>query len=125
MITRHFTLPNNLTFLRLLIIPFIGISLTASFPAHNLVSVVLYAVAAITDTLDGRIARKRQQVSELGKFLDPLADKILVITVLVILVGAGTLPTWVVIVIFGRESDHRTANSGRRARRGGGFDGLG
>lgn len=103
MIRQHLTLPNNLTLLRLLTIPVIGWCLVATFPGHDVVSVVLYAFAAVTDTLDGQIARRRGQVSELGKFLDPLTDKIMVITVLVLLVGAGTLATWVVIVIFARE----------------------
>jgi CDP-diacylglycerol--glycerol-3-phosphate 3-phosphatidyltransferase len=67
------------------------------------VSVAVYASAAATDTLDGRIARSRQLVSELGKFLDPLADKILVITVLAILLGENLVPFWVVVVIFARE----------------------
>lgn len=103
MVRRHFTLPNNLTILRLFLIPVVGVSLVANYAGHYLVTVVLYAVAAFTDTLDGQIARRRDQVSELGKFLDPLADKILVITVLVILVGDAVLPTWVVVVIFARE----------------------
>jgi len=68
-----------------------------------MVSVVVYSAAAATDTLDGRIARSRHLVSELGKFLDPLADKVLVITVLAILVGENVVPFWVVVVIFMRE----------------------
>jgi CDP-diacylglycerol--glycerol-3-phosphate 3-phosphatidyltransferase len=97
------TLPNQLTLLRLLLVPVIGYTLTATWPYHDQVSVAVYATAAGTDTLDGRIARSRHLVSELGKFLDPLADKVLVITVLVILVGAAVVPFWVVVVIFMRE----------------------
>ena len=100
---KHLTLPNQLTILRLLLVPVIGLTLTAGFAYHYQVSVAVYGAAAATDTLDGRIARRRQTVSELGKFLDPLADKILVITVLVILVGASLVPSWVVIVVFARE----------------------
>jgi len=100
---RHLTLPNQLTLLRLLLVPVIGYTLAAGFAYHYQVSVAVYASAAATDTLDGRIARRRKVVSELGKFLDPLADKILVITVLVILVGAGVVPSWIVVVIFARE----------------------
>ena len=62
-----------------------------------------YAAAAATDTLDGRIARARHQVTELGKFLDPLVDKIMVITVLVILVEKSLLAAWVVVIVFARE----------------------
>jgi len=97
------TLPNQLTVLRLLLVPVIGYTLTATWMYHDQVSVAVYASAAATDTLDGRIARSRNLVSELGKFLDPLADKILVITVLAILLGANLVPFWVVVVIFARE----------------------
>lgn len=100
---RHLTLPNQLTILRLLLVPVIGVSLSLEFAYHYQVSWAVYATAAATDTLDGRIARGRKMVSELGKFLDPLVDKILVITVLVILVEKSLLPGWVVVVIFGRE----------------------
>ena len=100
---RHLTLPNQLTLLRLLMVPLIGYTLTATWALHDQVSVAVYASAAATDTLDGRIARSRNLVSELGKFLDPLADKILVITVLAILVGENVVPFWVVVVIFARE----------------------
>jgi len=101
--TRHLTLPNQLTLLRLLLVPVIGYTLTASWAFHDQVSAAVYAGAAATDTIDGRIARSRQLVSELGKFLDPLVDKILVITVLAILVSQNVVPFWVVVVIFSRE----------------------
>jgi len=102
-VIRHLTLPNQLTILRLLLVPVIGYTLTATWALHDQVSVVVYSAAAATDTLDGRIARSRHLVSELGKFLDPLADKVLVITVLAILVGENVVPFWVVVVIFMRE----------------------
>lgn len=100
---RHLTLPNQLTLLRLLLVPVIGVTLSARFATHFQVSALLYAVAAASDTLDGRLARSRKQVSELGKFLDPFVDKVLVITVLAILVGQSLLSAWVLAVIFGRE----------------------
>lgn len=100
---RHLTLPNQLTILRLVLVPVIGYTLTATWAFHDQLSVVVYGAAAATDSLDGRIARSRNLVSELGKFLDPLADKVLVITVLVILVGENVVPFWVVVVIFMRE----------------------
>ena len=100
---RHLTLPNQLTILRLLLVPVIGYTLSASWAFHDQVSVAVYASAAATDSLDGRIARSRHLVSELGKFLDPLADKVLVITVLAILVAQNVVPFWVVVVIFMRE----------------------
>jgi CDP-diacylglycerol---glycerol-3-phosphate 3-phosphatidyltransferase len=101
--TGRLTLPNQLTILRLLLVPVIGVSLTSTFAWHDQWSAAVYATAAATDTLDGQIARRRNLVTDLGKFLDPLADKLLVITVLLILVGANDLPFWVVVVIFARE----------------------
>jgi CDP-diacylglycerol--glycerol-3-phosphate 3-phosphatidyltransferase len=85
------------------LVPVIGLSLVSSFTDHYQVTVLTYAAAAVTDTLDGRIARARHQVTELGKFLDPLVDKIMVITVLVILVEKSLLGAWVVVIIFARE----------------------
>jgi len=101
-VRRHLNLPNQLTILRLLLVPVIGLALAASFTDHYQVAVIVYAAAAATDTLDGRVARARHQVTELGKFLDPLVDKIMVITVLVILVEKSLLWAWVVVV-FARE----------------------
>jgi CDP-diacylglycerol--glycerol-3-phosphate 3-phosphatidyltransferase len=102
-VRRHLTLPNQLTLLRLLLIPVVGYTLTASFSYHDQVSAAVYATAAATDTLDGHIARKRKLITQLGKFLDPLADKLLVITVLIVLVSAAAIPFWVVVVIIARE----------------------
>ena len=100
---RHLTLPTQLTILRLLLVPVIGVTMTAGFAYHFQVSTAVYATAAATDSLDGQIARRRKQITELGKFLDPLADKILVMTVLAILVDQRALAVWVFIVIFVRE----------------------
>lgn len=100
---RYLTLPNQLTLLRLLLFPVVAYCAVARFPHHFEASAGVFAVAAITDNLDGRIARRRNQVSELGKFLDPLADKLLVIGALLILVSLSLLPAWIVIVIVGRE----------------------
>lgn len=96
-------LANQLTILRLLLVPVIGITLTSGGQWHDQVSAAVYATAAATDTLDGQIARRRKLVTDLGKFLDPLADKLLVITVLAILVSSNVLAFWVVVVIFARE----------------------
>src|SRR5450631_3049437 len=86
-VIRHLTLPNQLTILRRLLVPVIGYSLSADFAYHAQVSAAVYATAAATDSLDGHIARRRHSVTELGKFLDPLADKILII-----LVGQTVIP---------------------------------
>jgi CDP-diacylglycerol--glycerol-3-phosphate 3-phosphatidyltransferase len=101
--TGRLNLPNSLTILRLLLVPVLGVTLTSSGPWHDQVSAAVYAAAAATDTLDGQIARRRKLVTDLGKFLDPLADKLLVITVLAILVSADVLAFWVFVVILARE----------------------
>ena len=100
---RHLNLPNQLTLLRLLLVPVIAVALVIRFTDHYQIAVIVYALAALTDTLDGRLARSRHQVTELGKFLDPLVDKIMVITVLVALVEKSLLAAWVVVVVFVRE----------------------
>ena len=96
-------LPNLLTLSRLLGIPVLVWVLVAGFPGHDQWAAALFLVFSATDTLDGRIARRFGVVTELGKFLDPLADKLFVLSVLVTLVQLGLLPAWVVVVIFGRE----------------------
>lgn len=103
MIRKRLNLPTQLTLLRLALIPVVGYSISAGFPYHDQVGAAVYATAAATDTLDGEIARRRRMITELGKFLDPLADKLLVITVLAILVGSNVLAFWVFVVILARE----------------------
>jgi CDP-diacylglycerol--glycerol-3-phosphate 3-phosphatidyltransferase len=73
------------------------------FPGHDQLAAALFVVFSFTDTLDGQIARRRGMVSDLGKFLDPLADKLLVLSVLIVLVQEGLVAAWVVVVIFSRE----------------------
>jgi nicotinamide-nucleotide amidase len=96
-------LPNALTASRLLAIPVLMALLVAAFPYHDQVAAALFVAASLTDTLDGNLARRRGQVTELGKFLDPLADKLFILSVLIVLVQERELAAWVVVVIFGRE----------------------
>lgn len=96
-------LPNALTFSRILAIPALLLLLVASFPGHDQIAAALFVASSATDSLDGTLARRRGQVTELGKFLDPLADKLFVLAVLIELVQLGVLAAWVVVVIFGRE----------------------
>jgi CDP-diacylglycerol---glycerol-3-phosphate 3-phosphatidyltransferase len=70
---------------------------------HEFVAPALFIVASITDSLDGRIARRYAKVTTMGKFLDPLADKMLILAVLAVLVQDSLLPAWMVVVIVGRE----------------------
>ena len=98
-------LPNKLTILRMvLIIPFVACMLVPGLgDAGMYASVVLFVVASLTDLLDGKIARRYNLVTNFGKFMDPLADKLLVMSALVSMVALEDLPAWVVIVILARE----------------------
>ena len=98
-------LPNKLTIMRaIMIIPFVIIMLTNCFGNYgNWVALVIFVVASITDLLDGKIARKYNLVTNFGKFMDPLADKLLVCAALICLMDRGLIPAWVVILIMSRE----------------------
>ncbi len=96
-------LPNALTLSRLAAIPVLMVLLVARFPNHDQVAAAVFLLASATDTADGQLARRSGRVTELGKFLDPLADKLFILSVLIVLVQEGMLAAWVVVVIFGRE----------------------
>src|ERR1700712_2310266 len=96
-------LPNILTMFRIVMIPVVMAMLQEGTPAMNFWAGWAYTFATVTDALDGYLARKRGLVSVLGKFLDPLADKLLVMATLVLMVGMGRVPAWIVVVILARE----------------------
>ena len=103
-------LANKLTIFRIIlvpimvIIPFLGIQGELfSIPITYLIIDLIFIIASITDKLDGYIARSRNQVTTFGKFLDPLADKILVLTAMIMLVEMGRLPAWIPVVVLSRE----------------------
>jgi CDP-diacylglycerol--glycerol-3-phosphate 3-phosphatidyltransferase len=96
-------LPNMLTMLRIVMIPVVLLLLYEGTPAMNFWAAWVYTGATITDALDGYLARKRGLVSVVGKFLDPLADKLLVMATLVLMVSMGRVPAWVVVIILARE----------------------
>lgn len=98
-------LPNRLTIARICIVPVFLVVLLAQdyISLHYLWALILFLVASYTDHLDGRIARKNHQVTNFGKFMDPLADKILVLSALVCFVQFGLADSWVVILILARE----------------------
>lgn len=98
-------LPNKLTMARIVLIPFFVVALMAplSFPGQNWVALAIFAVACITDFFDGQIARKNNLVTNFGKFMDPLADKLLVCAALVCLSSLQVIPAWMTVVIISRE----------------------
>ena len=95
--------PNALTASRLLAIPLLMFLLLTDFPNHDQVAAVVFILFSLTDTMDGQLARRQGTVSDLGKFLDPLADKLFVLSVLIVLVQEELVASWVVVVIFARE----------------------
>jgi len=96
-------LPNKITVIRILMIPFFIAALLIDFPFHQPIAAALFIIAALTDSLDGYLARSRNLVTDFGKFMDPLADKLLVCSALICFVQLGSVPAWVVIVIIARE----------------------
>ena len=95
--------PNALTLFRIALIPVVALFIFYGDPVSCIIAVLLFGVASATDWLDGYIARRQDLVSMTGKFLDPLADKLLVMTALVMLLPLGRLPAWIVIIIVARE----------------------
>ncbi len=98
-------LPNKLTVLRVLLIPFFVLfTLVDLVPGYSkYIAVLIFIAASLTDLLDGKIARKYNLVTNFGKFMDPLADKLLVCAALICLVSEELLPAWMVIIIISRE----------------------
>jgi CDP-diacylglycerol--glycerol-3-phosphate 3-phosphatidyltransferase len=97
------TLPNWITFSRLLGIPFLLYGLHNPTPEARWICLAIFLVASLTDWLDGYLARKLNQITDLGKFLDPLVDKLLVLAPLLALIELGQIPAWGVFLILARE----------------------
>ncbi|MEE0956253.1 MAG: CDP-diacylglycerol--glycerol-3-phosphate 3-phosphatidyltransferase [Eubacterium sp.] len=97
-------LPNKLTILRMIMIPFFVIFMKIpNFAAGRYIALVIFIAASLTDTADGYIARKYNLITDFGKFMDPLADKLLVITAMICLIDTKEIPSWVVMIIIARE----------------------
>ncbi|MGS0764682.1 CDP-diacylglycerol--glycerol-3-phosphate 3-phosphatidyltransferase [Syntrophomonas curvata] len=111
-------LPNKLTVLRIILIPVFVVLLLVNIPYGDYLAAAIFITAALTDSLDGYLARRWKQVTRLGIILDPLADKLLITAALISLVELGRIPGWIAIVILGREF----AVSGLRAVKAG--DGI-
>lgn len=97
-------LPNKLTMFRVILIPFFVVFMLVDITAvDKWIALGIFIVASLTDLLDGKIARKYNLVANFGKFMDPLADKLLVCSALICLVTLAKIPAWIVIVIIARE----------------------
>ena len=98
-------LPNKLTVLRVIMVPFFVFFMLTDVggAANKWIALVLFIVASLTDMLDGKIARKYNLVTNFGKFMDPLADKLLVCSAMICLVDLKLIPVWVVLIIIARE----------------------
>ena len=98
-------LPNKLTLFRVILIPvfvvFMLVSVTCD--TDKWIALAIFIIASLTDLLDGKIARKYNLITDFGKFMDPLADKLLVCSAMICLVSLGKIPAWIVIVIIARE----------------------
>ena len=98
--------PNKLTILRMILVPFFLVSFyieIKNLGSSLIISTIIFAVASITDFFDGYLARKYNLVTDFGKFMDPLADKILVAAAMICLVGASRMPAWMAVLIISRE----------------------
>ena len=98
-------LPNKLTVLRVIMVPFFVLFMLTDLggEAGKWIALVIFCLASLTDMLDGKIARARNLVTNFGKFMDPLADKLLVCSAMICLIPTGQLSAWIVIVIIARE----------------------
>ena len=100
---QNFNLPNSLTIFRILLIPVFLIVFTSSSWNSTLLPAVIFSIAALTDLLDGYLARRNNQITNLGRLLDPIADKLLVLTGLILLVQFNRVESWLAITIMARE----------------------
>lgn len=96
-------IPNSLTLLRIFLVPVFVVVLVLRIPYGDLLAAIIFIAAALTDSLDGYLARKYKQITKLGIILDPIADKLLITAALICLVELGRLQGWIAIVILGRE----------------------
>ena len=94
---------NKLTMLRILLIPVFLVVLYLDFPGNQSVALILFVAASLTDFVDGKIARSRGLITDFGKFMDPLADKMLVMAAMLWFVEVGRMPAWALLIVVVRE----------------------
>ncbi len=95
--------PNALTVIRILLVPVLVVALLEKTAGGDLLAAIVFAVASVTDAIDGYLARSRGSITTFGKLMDPIADKLLIVAALVALVSLGRLEAWVAMVIIARE----------------------
>ena len=102
---KNLNLPNQITLFRIILIPVFIFSLYLPVPHQNIISVVIFALIALTDNLDGYLARRLNQVTDFGKLIDPLADKLLISAAMIFLIGRDPVgvPAWIAYLILTRE----------------------
>ncbi len=94
---------NKITLVRIAMIPLFMAALLIELPYSRIVALIIFTIAGITDRVDGYVARKYNQITNFGKFIDPIADKLLVTAALIILVQWGQIPSWAAVIIIARE----------------------
>ena len=94
---------NKLTMLRVVMIPVFLLALYLEFPFDRLIALLIFVLASVTDFIDGYIARHYNQITDFGKFMDPLADKLLVTSAMLWFVEVGQMPAWVLLIVIARE----------------------
>lgn len=105
MISKHetFNLPNTITLLRITIVPFLFILLLEPGKFWSLILAILFVIASITDVFDGYFARKYNLITTMGKFLDPIADKLIINTAMILMIPIGRIPAWIVAITIIRD----------------------
>lgn len=101
--TTIWNIPNLLSFFRIAAIPFVVIFLLFPAPFPSFLAALFFSIASLTDLLDGYIARHQKSETSVGKLLDPLADKLLINSALIMLISLGRVPAWMVVLVVGRE----------------------
>ena len=94
---------NKLTMLRVILIPFYLIVWYLGFAYNNIVALAIFIIASVTDFIDGYVARHYNQTTDFGKFMDPLADKVLVLTAMICFCAMGRFPAWALVIVMARE----------------------
>lgn len=98
-----FNLPNSITMARISVVPFLFLLLASPGPFWSLVLAALFVLAAITDFADGFVARKYNMITTMGKFLDPLADKLIVNSAMILMIPIGRIDAWIVVIMIMRD----------------------